>query len=74
MLFELLWLSLPPRIRTLIKEVFDPYITNPPRKSFLVHYGLHCPVFENSVGVLAMSCSECDSVLKLKIFDNTFCL
>lgn len=39
----------------------------------MVHYGLHCPVFKSSVGVLAMSGSECDSVFKLKIFDNKFC-
>ena len=60
MRFRLLWLSLPPRIYARIK-------------SFLVNYGLHCPVFGNSVGVLAVSCSECDSVLKLKIFEITFC-
>ena len=42
-------------------------------KVFLANYGLHCPVFGNSVGVLVISCSECDSILKLKIFENTFC-
>ena len=40
---------------------------------YWVIYRLHCPVFENSAGILSMRCSEYNNVLKLIVFGNTFC-